>query len=84
MARDRGRSRPPHLLDPGPGDQDVAWRTFLQQQLGGLHARLGVKARTHDAIVEDVRERHERHSLVMCHIGAHHGHACILGSRVAV
>ena len=68
-----------HLLDSGPGDQDVPWRTFLQQQLGGLHARLGVKARAHDAVVEDVRERHERHPLVMRHIGAHHGHACILG-----
>ncbi len=70
----------PHLFDPGPGDQDVPRSTFLQQQLGGLHARLGVKARAHDAVIEDVRERHERHTLVMCHIGMHDGHVLILGN----
>ena len=69
----------PHLLDPGPGDQDVAWSAFLQQQLSGLHARLGVKARAHHAVVEDVCERHERHPLVMRHIGAHDGHRLVLG-----
>ena len=63
-----------HLLDPGPGHQDIPWRAFLQQQLGRLHARLGVKARAHDAVVEDVRQRHERHPLVMRHIGANHSH----------
>src|SRR6478752_7620643 len=41
----------PHLFDPGPGDQDVAWSAFLQEQLSGLHARLGVKARAHHAVV---------------------------------
>src|SRR4029453_9272160 len=39
-----------YFLDPGPGDQDVARSAFLQQQLSGQHARLGMKARTHDAL----------------------------------
>ena len=30
-------------------------------------------------VVENVRERHERHPLVMRHIGAHDGHALVLG-----
>src|SRR4030095_10149021 len=69
----------PHLLDPGPGDQDVPWSAFLQEQLRGLHARLGMKAPAHDALVENVRERHERHPLMMRHVGAHDSHALVLG-----
>ena len=69
----------PHLFDPRPGHQDVAWGAFLQQQLSGLHARLSVEARAHHAVVKDVCERHERHSLVMCHIGVHDGNFLVLG-----
>ena len=32
----------PRLLDPGPGGQNVPWSAFLQQELGGLNARLVV------------------------------------------
>ena len=68
----------PYFLDPGPGDQNVTRSAFLQQQLGSLHARLGVKARSHDALVENIRYRHQRHSLVMRHMGVHDGHRLVL------
>jgi hypothetical protein len=37
-----------------------------------------VKARAHDALVENIRERHERHPLVMRHVGVHDSHALVL------
>ena len=68
---------PPHLLDPGPGDQNVSRSAFLQQSLGGLHARLGVKAPAHDALTQHVRERHsDVPGDAPCR--AHDGHALVL------
>ena len=56
------------------------WTALLQQQFGGLHAWLGVKAPLHRVAVQAVVERDEAHGLVMRHVGLHHDAAC---SRVA-
>ena len=42
---------------------------FLEQQLGGLDARVGVEATLHRAAVEKVVEREQAHALVMRHVG---------------
>ena len=55
------------------GDSDVARRALLQQQLGRLDHRLGMEARAHDAVEQCVGDGHDRHALVVGHIGAHDG-----------
>ena len=53
---------------------------FLQEQLGGLHARIGVKAGLHDVGVQAVVERHEAHPVMVRHVGFHDG-ASLSGRR---
>ena len=53
------------------GDRDVARRALLQQQLGRLDDRLGVEARAHHAVEQRVGDGHDRHALVVGHVGAH-------------
>ena len=50
----------------------VARHALLQQQLRGLHARVGVEALHHEVAEQRVGERDERHALVVGHVGAHH------------
>ena len=54
------------------GDGRLARDPLLQQQLRGLHARVGVKALHHRIAEENVGEGHESHPLVMGHEGSHH------------
>src|SRR6185436_1377187 len=68
-----------HFVDPWSSHENVARRAFLEQQLGGLHARLGVKAPAHDAVKEDVVECDERRPLMMRHVSAHDGHSLLFG-----
>ena len=70
------RARRARLLDrAGLGDRGRAWHALLQQQLGGLHARIGVEAPHHRVAEQDVGERDERHALVVGHEGPHDGSA---------
>ena len=46
---------------------------FLQEKLGGLHARIGVIAGLHDVGVQAVVERHEAHPVMVSHIRFHDG-----------
>ena len=57
----------PRLLD-----HDAVRHALLQQQLGRLHAAVGVEAPHHGGVAQHVRERAERHALVMSEVGAHH------------
>ncbi len=64
------------LLDrAGLGDRGRARHPLLQQQLRGLHARIGVEALHHRVAEQDVGERDERHALVVGHEGSHDGSA---------
>ena len=66
--RARGRCGDPQVRGiggPRLRQDGLPRHTFLQDQLGGLHARVGVKARDEHVAAHDVRERHERHALVM-------------------
>ena len=47
---------------------------FLQQELGRLDDRLGVKAGAHRAVVERVGDRDQGHALMVRHIGADDRH----------
>jgi hypothetical protein len=47
---------------------DIARRTLLQEQFSRLNAGLGVKASAHLAVEQDVRDSHDRHALMMCHV----------------
>ena len=66
------------LLGARPGYGHVARRPLLQQQLGGLHDRLAVEARSHRAAVQHVRDRDDRHALVVRHVGPHGGDRLVL------
>ena len=50
---------------------DVARHALLQQQLGRLHARVGVEALDHAIAEQRVGQRDERHALVMGQVGRH-------------
>jgi hypothetical protein len=43
------------------GNRDVAWSSFLQQQLGRLDDRLDMKAGAHRPVVKSVGNRDQRH-----------------------
>ena len=63
----------PRLLDRSRlGDRGLARDALLQQQLRGLHARVGVEALHHRIAEQGVGERHQGHALVMGHEGPHH------------
>ena len=74
VAADRHRRRRrggAHLVErPRLDRRDVARHALLQQQLGRLDPRLGVKALDHPIAEQRVGQRHERHALVMRHVGA--------------
>ena len=59
------------LLGPWPGDRDVPRCPLLEQQVGGFHDGLSVKARPHGAVMQHVRYRDQGHALVVRHVGAH-------------
>jgi len=48
---------PPHLLNPGPGDQDVSAECVPATVARWPCSALGVKAPAHDALTQHVRER---------------------------
>ncbi len=60
------------LVRAGPRDRHVPRRPFLQQELGGQDDWLGMEARAHRAVVDDVRDRDDHHALVVRHVRAHH------------
>src|ERR1700722_16863140 len=53
----------------------IAWRTLLQQQFRRLNAGLGMKSSAHLAVEKDVRNGHDRHTLMMCHVRLDDGDA---------
>ncbi len=88
QGQDGRRARRARLLDrTGLGDGCLARDPLLQQQLGGLHARVGVEAPHHRVVEQHVGERDEGHALVVGHEGAHDGSAgragALAGSQLA-
>ncbi len=68
----RGRRRNPHLVErPRLRRRDAPWHALLQEQLGGLHARIGVETFDHAVAEQRIGERHQRHALV---VGEARGH----------
>ena len=73
---DYRRNKFPHLRGRGnlfrarPCHQHVARRALLQQEFGGLHDRLGVEASAHRAVLQSIRNRNERHALMVGHESA--------------
>ena len=61
----------------------VARRTFLEQEFGGPDHRLGVETVPHHPIVQDIRDRDQRHALMMRHIGPHDGDVFSFGHPCA-
>ena len=53
-----------------PDDCNLARHPFLQQQFSRLHHRLGMEPSPHGAAVERRGQRHNRHPLMMRHVGA--------------
>ena len=49
-----------------------AWHALLQQELGRLNARVGVKPIDHHVAKQRVRHRHQKHALVVRHERPHH------------
>ena len=47
----------------------LARHPLLQQELGGLHARIRVEARDHHVVQERIGQRDEHHALVVRHVG---------------
>ncbi len=60
-----------HFLGTRMGDGDIARRALLQQELARLDHRLGVEASAHHPVEQGVGESHDRHALVVRHVGAH-------------
>ena len=63
-----------HLVSPRMSNQHVARNAFLQQELGGLDNRFGVKAGAHRAVLQSIRERDQAHPLMVRHIGTDNRH----------
>ena len=72
-----------HLVGARTGHRDVARRALLQEQLGRLHARVGVKPRAHDAVVQGIGDGDQEHALVVRHVGAHDHQGFPLGEAFA-
>ena len=72
---DRRRRRDdPHFVErPRVNRRRVARHALLQQQFGRLHARVGVEAHHHRIAEERVRQRDQRHALVVREIGPDDG-----------
>jgi len=60
----------PDLFGARTGDCDVAGGALLEQQLGRLDDRLGVKPRAHRAVEQRVVDSDQGHPLMMGHVGA--------------
>jgi len=58
------------ILDPRPRHHDVTRRALLHQQLSRLDDRLRVETVLHRSVVQDIRDRDQRHALMMRHVGA--------------
>ena len=56
-----------HLFGAEAGERYALRNAFLQQQLGGLNQRVGVKAPLHHVVVQYVVERDEAHALMVRH-----------------
>ena len=63
-----------YLVSPRMSKQHVARYAFLQQELGGLDYRLGVKAGAHRAVQHRIRERDQAHPLMVRHVGTDDRH----------
>ncbi len=57
-----------NFFGAGTSNQHIARRALLQQKFRGLHDRVSVETRSHHAILQDVREGHQRHALMMRHV----------------
>jgi hypothetical protein len=77
--RRRRRQGARRLGRPRLGHRRVARHALLQQQLRRLHARVLVEARDHHVVLQQVRERHQDHALVVGHVRLHHLAASGLG-----
>ena len=64
-----------YLFGTRPGDCNAPGCPFLEEQLGRLDARLGVKAGAHHPLMEGIRERDQHHSLMMRHVATDDRHA---------
>src|SRR3982075_3784377 len=53
--------------------RDIAWRTLLQEQFRRLNAALGMKSSAHLAVEQNVRNCHDCHALMMCHVRPNDG-----------
>ena len=78
------KNAPPHLRAVFEsmrryGDRDITGHPLLQQKFGGPHHGLGVKMAPHDAIMQRVGDGHDRHALVVGHVGANDRHAFAFG-----
>src|SRR5512146_3232207 len=49
----------------------IARRPLLKQEFGGLDDRFGMETVPDYPLVQDIRDRDQRHALVMRHIGPH-------------
>ena len=56
---------------PRLGENRLAGHALLQQELGRLHAAVGVESFDEHVVADHVGERHERHSLMVRKKGAH-------------
>ena len=66
-----------------PGNEHVARSALLQEQLGGLHHGLGMETSAHRAIVQQVCNGNEGHSLMMREKCAHDGDRFAFGQACA-
>ena len=70
--RNRGRGRRSFGW-PRLGKNRLAGHALLQQQLGRLHAAVGVKSFDEHVVADHIGERHERHTLMVREEGPHDG-----------
>ena len=70
----RRRRDDAHFVErPRLNRRRVTRHALLQQQLGGLHSRVGVKALHHRIAEQRVRQRDQGHAGVVGEVGADHG-----------
>jgi hypothetical protein len=68
----------------GSRQRDRPRRAFLEQQLRGTNDRVGMEPSLGRPVVDDVAQRHQRHALVVCHVGANDGERSPVGTLVGV
>ncbi len=52
----------------------IARRSLVKQEFSGAHHRLRMEAGPHRPIVQHVRDRHQRHALMMRHVRPYDGY----------